>query len=62
MDLIGYEDLYTIDEYGNIYSKKMNKYRFLQKTRNGFYTVQLCNKGKKNSFYIHRLIALHYPD
>lgn len=54
----GYNERYTIDEYGNIYSKgnKMSPY----KINSGYLCIKLRNKGKVKSYLIHRLVAEYF--
>ena len=49
---------YTIDEYGNVYSKGtiMSPY----KINSGYLAIKLRNKGKVFSFLIHRLVAEYF--
>ena len=55
----GYED-YFIDEYGNVYSLKSRRYVSQQKHKDGYYYVGLCKNGKRKSFAVHRLVAVHF--
>lgn len=55
----GYED-YFIDEYGNVYSSKSRRYVSQQKHKDGYYYVGLCKNGKRKSFAVHRLVAVHF--
>lgn len=56
MNMIGYEDDYTIHSNGNVFSKIRN--RFLTKNlRNGYYYVTLKDNTKHT---IHKLIAKHF--
>ena len=57
--IIGYED-YSIDEYGNVYSYKSRRYVSQQKQKDGYYYVGLCKDGKRKSFAVHRLVAMHF--
>jgi hypothetical protein len=56
---------YAIDTDGNVWSYKNNKTRILKpgwaKTRDGYLYVSIINhRGKKQNFYIHRLVALAF--
>lgn len=54
--IIGYEN-YSIDEFGNVYSFKTQKFLKPNITKNGYYTVQLFNNGKGKRLLIHRIVA-----
>lgn len=55
----GYEKLYTIDYNGNI--KSIKKDIFLKADiSSGYKRVILQNKGKKERYLVHRLVAMHY--
>ena len=56
MKIKGYND-YFIDEYGNVYSVKTHKYLNQEKGKDGYYYVQLCEKGKRKRVSVHRLVA-----
>lgn len=52
-------DNYLISDLGRVKSLKTN--RFLKPGDSTSYNrVDLCNKGKRTCFYIHRLVALHF--
>ena len=59
MEINNYPD-YLIYEDGRVYSKKTK--RFLKPLNNnrGYLHVSLCNKGKRKTLRIHRLVAEHY--
>ena len=59
MRINGYED-YFIDEYGNVYSCKYRRYLSQQKHKDGYFYVGLCKDGKRRSFAVHRLVAMHF--
>lgn len=59
MDVIDYEDLYTIDREGNVFGKKRKKY-LKHQLNNGYYCIKLHKNNIKTEFTIHRLIALHF--
>lgn len=64
-DIIGYENLYDIDEYGNIYDKLTHtqiKWE-IYNTRGRIYkypVVILKNNDKELRFPIHHLVADHF--
>lgn len=65
MDGLREFDGYAIDTDGNVWSYKNNKTRILKpgwaKSRDGYMSIRIADpKGKKNSFYIHRLVALAF--
>lgn len=56
---------YAIDVNGNVWSYKNNKIKKLKpgwaKSRDGYLSIRLADpRGKKHSFYIHRLVALAF--
>lgn len=59
--IIGYEDLYTIDEFGNVHSLVTTTSRrkgiLKPHPKNGYLAVNLYKDGKCKHFYIHRLVA-----
>jgi hypothetical protein len=59
-DIIGYEEIYTIDIYGHIYNKKKQKFLNPWMNNNGYLRVNLYKDGKTKKFLLHRLIALHF--
>ena len=71
VDIIGYEDCYTICEDGTVTSKerlrlndksgKLLKSKVLsQSNRNDYRAVTLHKNGVINRFLVHRLIAIHF--
>lgn len=61
-DIINYEGLYRIDEYGNIFSLRLNRYLKPYISNKGYKIINLNKNGKCEKFTIHRLVALHYID
>ena len=62
MDIKGFEN-YTIDLYGNVYSKKRKKFlkqSFHKGERKGYFQISLKKNGKKHTIDIHRLMAMTY--
>lgn len=56
----GYEDFYSIDEFGNVYSFRSKKFLKPTKGNNGYYTIELNVKGKAKRLLVHRLVAQAY--
>lgn len=52
-----FEQLYCIDENGNVWSFKSNKFLTQQKNEGGYYYVTLYKEGKSYHKYVHRLVA-----
>lgn len=61
-DINGYEGLYTINEYGDVFSYKKNKYMKIQKNRLGYKVISLFKDGVKKTYTIHKLVAEAYLD
>ncbi len=59
MEIQGYNN-YLIYEDGKVFSKKRNKFRKATPDKDGYLRVGLCKDGKRETFKIHRLIAIHY--
>jgi hypothetical protein len=59
-DIIGYEELYKISNKGEVYSYKSNK--IIKQIKSSIYwTIKLTNnKGKRNNFFVHRLVAFAF--
>ena len=53
----GYENLYSIDEEGKVYSHKRNCYMKLVDDGRGYLQVSLSKNGKRKTYKIHRLVA-----
>ena len=60
MDIQGYENLYIIYQDGRIYTKYKKEPLKYYITKKGYYQLTLCHNYKKQSFLLHRLIAIHY--
>lgn len=59
IDIKGYEELYSITENGDVWSKRSNK--FLKKnTPNGYFQVSLCNSSGRRNFLVHRLVLENF--
>jgi hypothetical protein len=61
-DIVGYEGLYQISNYGEVKSLKNNKERILKPgiTTPGYLKVSLCIKGEQKAKYIHQLVAIAF--
>ena len=55
-EVFGYED-YTIDIFGNVFSKKSNKNICQYINNRGYKLVNLCKNGKEVHKFVHRLVA-----
>ena len=56
--ICNYEGLYKIDENGNVFSVRNNKFLKRMTFPSGYEYVHLCNgKGKTKLFRVHRLVA-----
>jgi hypothetical protein len=62
--IIGFEGLYEIDQYGNVYSiaRKGTKGGKISLIQDEYFEVVLCKKSKMKRFSLHRLIAIHFID
>lgn len=58
--IIGFEDSYLIYPDGNVFSVKKNRHRKPVLINNGYLNVMLKTAGKRQSFQIHRLVAIHF--
>lgn len=61
-DISGYEGLYGIDEMGNVWSHRNNLILKPYVNTGGYLKVNLCNQGKMEHRYIHRLVAEAFLD
>lgn len=62
-DIKGYENLYSIDENGNIFSKINNRFLKPWKCKGtGYLYICLCKEKIQKKFTIHRLVALNFLD
>lgn len=55
-DVVGFEGLYLVSNFGNVFSKYKNgllKFR----DNKGYYNVVLCKNGKRHDKIVHRLVA-----
>lgn len=59
-DVIEWESLYQVSNYGNVKSKRTNKILKPYKTPSGYFTVSLCNNGYQKNVLVHRLVCLAF--
>lgn len=64
-DVVGYEFLYKISNYGRVVSlanRKKQKHKLLScfKSNNGYLRYSFWKNGKMKHFSMHRLVALHF--
>lgn len=56
-DIIGYNGVYKISNFGRVYNTKYDRFLKPGKLRNGYLLVVLCNNGVKKCHTVHRLVA-----
>lgn len=56
-DVVGYEGLYSISNYGKVKNKKRNNIRKLRLNTDGYFDVCLHKKGIPKMHLVHRLVA-----
>ena len=61
-DIKGYEGLYAIDESGNVWSYKSNKFLKPALDKDDYHRVNLYKDKKMKNFLIHRLVAKAFID
>ena len=59
-DIIGYEGIYQINEYGDIRRTKDFKLIRPYVTNKGYKAIDLSKDGVRTKFLVHRLVALHF--
>ena len=59
-DIIGYEGIYQINEYGDI--RRADNFKLLHPyiTNKGYKAIDLHKDGVRSKFLVHRLVALHF--
>lgn len=62
IDIIGFEDSYCINEYGDVLNKKTNKIMKYYINNKGYKCIDLTNKEGKHKFLVHRLVAFHFVE
>lgn len=58
-DVVGYEGLYKVSNFGNVYSVRSDK-QLKQGNNRGYLFVVLCTDGKQKLFKVHRLVAISF--
>lgn len=58
-DIIGYEGIYQINEYGEI--RRADTFKLMRPyiTNKGYKAIDLCKDGVRSKFLVHRLVAMH---
>lgn len=59
-DIIGYEGIYQIDEYGNVYKASDFKLMSPYISNKGYKIIDLYKDGIRSKFLVHRLVAIHF--
>ena len=58
--VIGFEEKYTIDEYGNVFNIFINRYMKPYISNKGYKCIDLNYKEKSEKWLVHRLVAVHF--
>jgi hypothetical protein len=61
-DVKGYEGLYKISNFGNVWSVKRKMFRVPSVIGRGYLQVHIFISGKRKCFMVHRLVATHFID
>ena len=56
----GYEELYTISNYGDVFLVKNGQKRKTSMTKTGYVLITLSRYAVKKTFLLHRLVAEHF--
>lgn len=61
-DIVGYDGLYQVSNFGMVRSLKFNKVKILKTPSNkyGYNVVHLLNNNKNKSYYVHRIVAQEF--
>jgi hypothetical protein len=61
-DIVGYEGLYQVSNYGRVKSCKFNKEKILRSSinRHGYLYIIVCKDGIVKNYRIHKLVALAF--
>ena len=59
-DIIGFEGIYQINEYGEI--RRADNFKIIRPyiTNKGYKSVDLSKNGTRKKFLVHRLVAVHF--
>lgn len=60
--ITGYENLYLISNFGNVYSLRRKKQLRKHLTKKGYLKVTLCDNKKRKSITVHRLVAIEFVE
>lgn len=60
IDVSCYEEYYTIDSIGRIYSKRKNRYLKPNIRLDGYVNQTLCDNITHKTYYVHILVAQHF--
>ena len=60
-DVVGYEGLYQVSNYGNIKNSK-NIIMKQQTTKDGYFSVALSKNNKQKRYQAHRIVAIAFID
>lgn len=61
-DIFGYEGLYRISNYGDVFSLKSNKTLKPETLERGYLRIGLNKEGKRKRFLIHRLVMCAFVE
>jgi hypothetical protein len=61
-DIIEYENLYQISNFGNVRNKRFLQILKQGINRSGYFEIYLSKNSKQKTLKIHRLVALHFID
>ena len=59
-DVVGYEDLYRVSNYGQVWSNRRQRLLKQEKNRLGYMIVFLSSNNKRKAFCVHRLVAIAF--
>lgn len=59
-DIKGYEGLYRVSNYGNIWTNKRKRCLKQHVSPGGYYQVTLSKQGKVRTYEVHRLVSLNF--
>lgn len=59
-NILGYENLYMINEYRDIFSLKSNQYIKPYISNKGYKLIDLSKNGVRRKYSIHKLVAIHF--